>query len=108
VPPEKTMKAALDECAAHGCPHPITVSGNRRVSSGAKGIDNGVDFLNRVKSQAADKAVTICFEPINRVDYPDQQCDRTEWAREVCKRVNSPRVRVLLNVRHRQIMQGNV
>lgn len=105
---EKTMRPAIDECAANGCPNLITVSGNRRGLSDEVGIDNCVTFLNRVKSQAEDKAVTICFEPINSVDYPDQQCDRTEWAVEVCKRVNSPRVKILLDIRHRQIMQGNV
>jgi hydroxypyruvate isomerase len=105
---EKTMRPAIDECAANGCPNLITVSGNRRGLSDEVGIDNCVAFLNRVKSQAEDNNVTICFEPINSVDYPDQQCDRTEWAVEVCKRVNSPRVKVLLDIRHRQIMQGNV
>lgn len=105
---EKTMRPAIDECASNGCPNLITVSGNRRGLTDEEGIANCVAFLNRVKSQAEDKGVTICFEPINSIDYPDQQCDRTEWAVEVCKRVNSPRVRVLLDIRHRQIMQGNV
>jgi hydroxypyruvate isomerase len=105
---EKTMRPAIDECAANGCPNLITVSGNRRGLTDEAGIDNCVAFLNRMKAQAEDKAVTICFEPINSVDYPDQQCDRTEWAAEVCKRVNSPRVKILLDLRHRQIMQGNV
>jgi hydroxypyruvate isomerase len=105
---EKSMRPAIDECAANACPNLITVSGNRRGLSDEVGIDNCVSFLNRVKAQAEDKGVTICFEPINSIDYPDQQCDRTEWAVEVCKRVNSPRVKVLLDIRHRQIMQGNV
>ena len=105
---EKTMRTALDECKAGGCPNLITVSGNRRGLSDEEGIANCVLFLNRVKAQAEDVSVTICFEPINSVDYPDQQCDRTEWAVEVCKRVNSPRVRILLDLRHRQIMQGDV
>lgn len=105
---EKTMRPAIDECAANGCPNLITVSGNRRGLSDEEGIESCVAFLNRVKAQAEDKGVTICFEPINSIDYPDQQCDRTEWAVEVCRRVNSPRVKVLLDIRHRQIMQGNV
>lgn len=105
---EKTMRPAIDECAANGCPNLITVSGNRRGQTDEVGIDNCVAFLDRVKAQAEDKSVTICFEPINSIDYPGQQCDHTEYAVEVCKRVNSARVKVLLDIRHRQIMQGNV
>lgn len=106
---EKTMRPAIDECAAGGCPNLITVSGSKRGLSDEEGISACVDFLNRVKAQAEDKGVTICMELLNsKVDHPDQQCNHTAWGVEVCKRVNSPRVKLLYDIYHMQIMEGDV
>ena len=106
---EKLMRALLDECAAYGAPNLITFSGNRRGMSDAEGMDNCVLFLNKVKAQAEDKGVTICMELLNsKVDHKDYQNDHTQWGAEVCKRVNSPRVKLLYDIYHLQIMEGDI
>jgi hydroxypyruvate isomerase len=106
---EKTMRASLNECAANGVESIITVSGSRRGMSDAEGIENCVAFLNRVKAQAEGQGVTIAMELLNsKIDHPDQQCDHTAFGVEVCRRVNSPRVRLLYDIYHMQIMEGDI
>jgi hydroxypyruvate isomerase len=87
----------------------ITFSGNRRGQADAEGIDNCVIGLNRVKAIAEDKGVTICLELLNsKVNHKDYQCDHTAWGVEVMKRVSSPRVKLLYDIYHMQIMEGDV
>ncbi|MDW8355136.1 MAG: TIM barrel protein [Bryobacterales bacterium] len=106
---EPGFRAMIDKAAAFGAPNVIALSGNRRGMSAEQGIDNCVAFLNRVKAQAEDKGVTICLELLNsKVDHPDYQCDRTWWGVEVVKRVNSPRVKLLYDIYHMQIMEGDI
>jgi hydroxypyruvate isomerase len=106
---EKSMRPAIDQCAEGGCPNLITLAGNRRALSDAEGADNCVAFLNRVKAQAEDKGVTICLELLNsKIDHKDQMCDHTAWGVDVVKRVNSPRVKLLYDIYHMQIMEGDV
>ena len=104
-----SMGAALDECAAAGCPNIIIVGGQRKGMSDTEGAENAVAFLNRIKSRAEDKSVTICMEVMNsRFDRPDQMCDHITWGADVVKRVNSPRVKLLCDIYHLQIMDGDV
>lgn len=106
---EKDMHEMLDLCAAANSPNLITFSGNRAGISDEEGMDNCVQFLNRVKSHAEDKNVNICMELLNsRVDHKDYQCDHVDWGVEVCKRVNSPRVKLLFDIYHMQIMDGDI
>lgn len=106
---EKPFREMLDRVAAWGAPNLIALSGNRRGMSDEEGIDNCAAFLNRVKSQAEDKGVTICMELLNsKVDHPDYQCDHTAWGVAVMKRVNSPRVKLLYDIYHMEIMEGDV
>jgi hydroxypyruvate isomerase len=106
---EKTFRPALDQCAAGGCPNFITFSGNRRGMPDEQGADNCVAFLNRVKAQAEDKGVTICMELLNsKVNHKDYMCDHSRWGVDVVKRVNSPRVKLLFDIYHMQIMEGDI
>lgn len=106
---EKAMRPAIDKCAEFGSPNLITFSGSRQGMSDIEGIDNCVLFLNKVKAQAEDKNVNICMELLNsRVNHPDYQCDHVDWGVEVCKRVNSPRVKLLFDIYHMQIMDGDI
>ena len=106
---EKSMHAAIDECAANHVPNLITFSGNRRGMSDAEGADNCAAFLNRIKSHAEDKGVTVCMELLNsKVNHKDYMCDHTAWGVDVCKRVNSPRVKLLYDIYHLQIMEGDI
>jgi hydroxypyruvate isomerase len=106
---EKAMHAALDEAAANGVPNIITFSGNRKGMGDAEGADNCVKFLNRVKAHAEDRGVTICMELLNsKVNHKDYMCDHTAWGAEVMKRVGSPRVKLLYDIYHLQIMEGDI
>jgi hydroxypyruvate isomerase len=109
-----SLGAAIDECAAGGCPNIITVGGQRQGMPDAEGADNAVAFLNRIKSRAEDKGVTICIEVMNsKLQDPglgrkDQMCDHMAWAVDVVSRVNSPRVKILYDIYHAQIMDGDI
>jgi len=111
---EKSVRATLDECAAAGCPNMITVGGQRKGMSYEEGADNCVAFFNRVKSHAEDKGVTICLEIMNNkftqpeLGRTDQICNHVAWAVDVIKRVNSPRVKLLFDIYHVQIMDGDI
>jgi hydroxypyruvate isomerase len=106
---EPAYREAIEQAAAAGAPNVIALSGNRRGIPDEEGLENCVTFLNKIKSLAEDKGVTVCMELLNsKVDHKDYQCDRTWWGVEVCKRVNSPRVKLLYDIYHMQIMEGDI
>jgi hydroxypyruvate isomerase len=106
---EASLHAAIDECAANKVPNIITFSGNRRGMSDAEGADNCVAFLNRIKAHAEDKGVTISIEILNsKVNHRDYMFDHMPWGVDVVTRVNSPRVKILYDIYHAQIMDGDV
>jgi hydroxypyruvate isomerase len=106
---EREFRENIPRAAAAGLPNVITFSGNRRGLSDGEGIENCVAGLNRVKALAEEHNVTICLELLNsKVDHKDYQCDHTAWGVEVVRRVNSPRVKLLYDIYHMQIMEGDV
>jgi hydroxypyruvate isomerase len=106
---EKRLREAVEAAAAAGAPNVIVMSGERRGMSDEEGLDNSVLFLNKVKALAEDKGVTLCVELLNsKINHPDYMCDRTAWGVELCKRVNSPRVKLLYDIYHMQIMEGDI
>jgi len=106
---EQELKERIPLAAAAGVPNIITFSGNRRGLSDAEGLENCVIGLNRVKGLAEKHGVTICLELLNsKVNHKDYQCDHTAWGVEVVKRVGSPRVKLLYDIYHMQIMEGDI
>jgi hydroxypyruvate isomerase len=106
---EKAMHSAIDEAAANGVPNIITFSGNRRGMADAEGADNCVAFLDRVKAHAEDKGINVCMEYLNsKVNHKDYMFDHIAWGVDVVKRVNSPRVKILYDIYHAQIMDGDI
>ncbi len=106
---EKQFREAINQAAAAKVPNLIIMSGNRAGMSDAEGLENCVLGLNRIKPMAEDKGVTVCLELLNsKVNHKDYMCDRTAWAVEVSKRVGSPRVKVLYDIYHMQIMEGDI
>lgn len=106
---EASLRAALDESAKNGVPNVITFSGNRKGMADAEGADNSVAFLNKVKAHAEDKGVTLCIEYLNsKVNHKDYMFDHIAWGVDVVKRVNSPRVKILFDIYHAQIMDGDI
>lgn len=105
----KRTHELIDVSAAAGAPNLIILSGNRRGKSEEEGMANTVACLNQLKKHAEDKNVVLCMELLNsKVNHPDYQCDHTAWGVEVCKRVNSPNVKLLYDIYHMQIMEGDV
>jgi len=106
---ETSLRAAIDLSAANQVPNVITFSGNRRGMSDQEGADNCVAFLSRVKAHAEDKNVTIAIELLNsRVNHRDYMFDHMAWGVDVVTRVNSPRVKILYDIYHAQIMDGDI
>jgi hydroxypyruvate isomerase len=106
---EASMREGIDICAKEKAPNLITFSGNRRGMADAEGMDNCALFLNKIKAQAEDKGVTICIELLNsKVNHKDYMCDHASWGVELMKRVGSPRVKLLYDIYHMQIMDGDI
>lgn len=106
---EKQFQENLAAAAEAGAPNVITFSGNRRGKSDEEAWSACYDILKKVTPIAEDKGVTIAMELLNsKVDHPDYQCDRTSWGVELCKRVNSPRFKLLFDIYHMQIMEGDI
>jgi hydroxypyruvate isomerase len=111
---EKSFHDEIDLCAANGWKNIITVGGERRGIGYEEGRDRCVSMLNRVKAHAEDKRVTICIEVVNS-KYTDPEFGRADaifdhlaWGADVCTRVASPRVKILFDIYHVQIMEGDV
>jgi hydroxypyruvate isomerase len=103
------VDAAIDEAAANGVPNIITFSGNRNGMADVEGADNCVAFLDSIKAHAEDKQITICMEYLNsKVNHKDYMFDHIAWGVDVIKRVNSPRVKILFDIYHAQIMDGDI
>lgn len=106
---ERKLRESIKAAAAGGAPNVIVLAGDRQGLSDEEGLDNSVLFLNRVKAQAEDQGVTLCMELLNsKVNHPGYMCDHTAWGVEVCKRVNSPRFKLLFDIYHMQIMEGDL
>jgi len=106
---EPITRDYIEKAAAAGFPNVIALSGNRRGLSDEEGIENCALFLRRLQPVAEDKGVTICLELLNsKVNHKDYQCDHTAWGVEVMKRVDSPRVKLLYDIYHMQIMEGDL
>lgn len=106
---EEEILRNIELAVKYEIPSLIVFSGNRRGISDEEGIDNTVEGLLRVVKAAEEKGVNLCIELLNsKYDHKDYQCDRTWWGLEVCKRVNSPRVKLLYDIYHMQIMEGDL
>ena len=106
---EDGFRKYIPLAAKAGVPNVITFSGNRAGMSDEEGAKNTILGLNRVKKIAEDHGVTICIELLNsRVDHHDYMCDHSAWGVQVVQAVNSPRVRLLYDIYHMQIMEGDL
>lgn len=87
----------------------ICFSGSRGGLEDADGIAATAEGLAQVARRAADAGVTLVLEVLNsKVDHPDYHADHTAWAVEVCRQVDSPAVKVLYDIYHAQIMEGDI
>lgn len=100
---------AIPLAAAAGVPNIICFSGNRAGIDDATGIETCARGLSQLLPTAEKHGVTICMELLNsKVDHPDHQCDRTPWGVALVKRVGNERFKLLYDIYHMQIMEGDV
>ncbi len=107
---EAELRASINLAAEHGIPNLICFSGNRREGQADNdAIVTCANVLKRVAPLAEDAGISLNIELLNsKVDHPGYQCDRTAWGAAVCEGVGSPSVKLLYDIYHMQIMEGDV
>jgi len=99
----------LAKAANAGLTNVICFSGNRAGLPDDKGIENCAIGIKRLMSQCEKLKINLVMELLNsKVNHKDYQCDHTEWGVELCKRVGSERFKLLYDIYHMQIMEGDV
>lgn len=92
-----------------GVPSVITFSGVRAGMADEEGARNTVVGLKRIRSLAEDHDVTVCLELLNsKINHPDYMCDHTAWGVKVIEEINSPKIKLLYDIYHMQIMEGDL
>jgi hydroxypyruvate isomerase len=105
----RELEATIPRAAREGVPNVIAMFGNRKGKSDAEGIENCVAGLKQIAPLAEQHGVTVCVELLNsKVDHQDYQGDHTDFGAAVIKGVGSPRVKLLYDIYHMQIMEGDV
>ncbi|MDF3059241.1 MAG: xylose isomerase [Rariglobus sp.] len=106
---EAGLRSQIATAAAHEIPVILCFSGNRRGLSDADGLNICAETLARVAPAAESAGVTLAVELLNsRVNHPDYQADRTAWGVALCEQVGSPAVKLLYDIYHMQIMEGDI
>ena len=106
---EQKFRVQIEEAAKAGAHSIIVFSGNRKGMADEEGAENCVIGLNRIKKYAEDRGILIVMELLNsKVNHKDYMCDRTPWGARVMREVNSPYVKLLYDVYHMQIMEGDI
>lgn len=111
---EKDIRPYIDMVAGAGVKTIITIGGQRRGMGFEQGADNAVAFLNRIKGQLEERGVTLAIENMNnrRTDpnfgREDQIFGHWDWGVGVCERVGSPNVKLVCDLYHLQIMDGDI
>jgi len=106
---EAELRGSIDKAVKYGIPSILCLSGNRRGMSDEQGLANSAACLSRVVKQAEDKGINLCVELLNsKVDHPDYMADHTTWGVELCRRMDSPRIKLLYDIYHMQVMEGDL
>ncbi len=108
-PIEAELRHSIQQAAKWNIPNVVCFSGNRSGLDDTLGAEITAENLRRVSKLAKDAGVNLVIELLNsKVDHPDYQCDTTAWGVKVCQLVDSPRVKLLYDIYHMQIMEGDV
>jgi hydroxypyruvate isomerase len=106
---EQRFRESVKNAVEFGAPSIIVFSGNRKGMSDEEGLENCAIGVKRVIKMAEDANVLVCMELLNsKVNHPDYMCDHTKWGVELVRRVDSPRFKLLYDIYHMQIMEGDV
>ncbi len=105
----KDYTVNIPKASAAGLKNVICFSGNAKGLSAKQGLENCAQGLDPVLKIAARYGITICMELLNsKVDHKDYQCDRTEWGVALCEKTGSENFKLLYDIYHMQIMEGDV
>jgi hydroxypyruvate isomerase len=107
------LRKGIEFASGNGVPNVICMAGNRTIKGQTVYDDEGLDVcakgLKQVVGLAEEKKVTLIMEGLNsKKDHKDYMYDKTEWGVILCKRVGSPRFKLLYDIYHMQIMEGDV
>jgi hydroxypyruvate isomerase len=105
----QAYESQINAVADAGFKNLICFSGNRAGLDDATGLKNCAEGLKKILPQAEKRGVMICMELLNsRVNHPDYQCDKSAWGIELVKQIGSPNFKLLYDIYHMQIMEGDV
>ncbi|GAF90591.1 unnamed protein product, partial [marine sediment metagenome] len=103
------LTESIELAAKHGIPGLIVFSGNRNGRDDEESVEICADGLRRVVKLAEEKGVNLNMELLNsKRTHPGYQCDHTEWGVRVCKATGSPRAKLLYDIYHMSIMEGDL
>ncbi len=106
---QKAYLQLIDQAAEAGIPQVIVFSGNRKKLTDAAGMENCAKGLDKVVKHAEKKNITVVMELLNsKVDHKDYQCDKTPWGAKLVDKIGSPQFKLLYDIYHMQIMEGDV
>jgi len=105
----KNYTEHIELVAAAGYTNLICFSGNREGMADEVGLQHCADGLKKIMALAEKKGVVIHMELLNsKIDHKDYMCDKTPWGVELCKRIGSPNFKLLYDIYHMQIDEGDV
>ena len=103
------IRSSIDAAAEHGFRNVISFSGNSGGIADDVGVENAVEGFKQIVGHAEEKKVYICIEYLNsKVNHKGYMFDNMAWGVEVCKRVGSERLKILYDIYHAQIMEGDI
>ena len=106
---EYDIRASIAHAARLKIPNVLCFSGNRNGLDDERGAQSTAASLARLAPAAEDAGVTLVLELLNsKVDHPDYQADHTAWGVQVCRAVGSPHIKLLYDIYHMQIMEGDI
>lgn len=106
---QKNYTAMIPLVQKNGYANLICFSGNRKGKDEETGLRNCVEGLKPLLALAEKHKVVLCMELLNsKVNHKDYQCDRVEWGVELCKRLGSENFKLLYDIYHMQIMEGDI
>ena len=102
------FETMIPKASEAGVPNLICFSGNREGQNDNEGLINCAKGLRKITPTAEKYGVTIIMELLNSYGHKDYQCDKTTWGAALCEMVGSERFKLLYDIYHMQIMEGNV
>ncbi len=106
---QRQAEATLKLAQEWDIPYLICFSGNREGLDDQRGAENAIMHLAQLAQMAESAGITLVLELLNsKVNHPDYQCDHIAWGAQVVSAVDSPRARLLYDIYHMQVMEGDV